>query len=93
MSPYLTALFHFTIAYLQSHKSAFYTFDDICSIQRPPPLDWDFLTFWPNIHQKSLIFMQSKMEKTIYPENNNTVSIIPISTKRNPGKKAQIGAE
>ena len=37
--------------------------------------------------------MQSKMEKTIYPETDDTERIIPISTKRNPGKNAQIDAE
>ena len=30
--------------------------------------------------------MQSKMEKTVYPEQGGTERIIPISTKRNPGK-------
>ena len=37
--------------------------------------------------------MQSKMEKTLYPGQTNSERIIPISTKRNPGKNAQIDAE
>jgi len=32
-------------------------------------------------------------EKTIYPETPGLKTIIPISTKRNPGKNVPIGAE